>query len=118
MFEWKKDGLKEVFFRGGSHYNSNRPGQSEEFKGRVSHFPEELKHGDASITITNTKMSDSGDYTCDFPRLQPRQIFHIKLVVVKSGKPGSGVSSHSSDQTFRKVMIGVAVGVLTKCLFL
>ncbi|KAL7407269.1 hypothetical protein ABVT39_005977 [Epinephelus coioides] len=96
MFEWKKDSLKEVFFYGGSHYNSNHPGQSEEFKGRVFHFPHKLKRGDASITIENAKMSDSGDYTCDFPRLQPRQTFHIKLDVVEKINPGSGAASHSS----------------------
>ncbi|XP_049446480.1 butyrophilin subfamily 2 member A1-like [Epinephelus fuscoguttatus] len=87
LFDWKKaaqkDGKnKEVFFYdAGIHYNNRRAGQSEEFKGRVFHFPEELKHGNASIIIRNTKMADSGDYTCVFPRLQPRQTFHIKLVV-------------------------------------
>ncbi|XP_039654164.1 V-set domain containing T-cell activation inhibitor 1-like isoform X2 [Perca fluviatilis] len=87
LFDWKKDaqkddGLKEVFlYDAGIHYNNGRDGQSEEFKGRVSHFTEEVKHGNASIIIRNTKISDSGEYTCDFPRLQPPQIFHIKLVV-------------------------------------
>ncbi len=69
-FEWKKDG-QEVF-----SYDAGF-----QSKGRVSHFPDKLKNGDASITITKTKVSDSGDYTCDFPRLQPSQISHIQLVV-------------------------------------
>ncbi|XP_039654166.1 butyrophilin subfamily 2 member A2-like [Perca fluviatilis] len=87
LFVWRKvaqkdEGLKEVFlYNGGIHYNNGRDGQSEEFKGRVSHFPEELEHGNASIIIRNTKISDSGEYTCQFPCLQPPQIFHIKLVV-------------------------------------
>ncbi|XP_049445823.1 uncharacterized protein LOC125896893 isoform X3 [Epinephelus fuscoguttatus] len=82
-FEWKKpaqiDGRqKEVFFYdAGITYDSGY----EEFKGRVSHFPEELKHGNASIIIRNTKVTDSGNYTCVFPNLQPPQTFHIKLVV-------------------------------------
>uniref|UniRef100_UPI0014471D7A CD276 antigen-like n=1 Tax=Epinephelus lanceolatus TaxID=310571 RepID=UPI0014471D7A len=97
MFEWKKDGLKEVFFYGGINYNSNRPGQSEEFQGRVSHFPHKLKHGDASITIRNAKMADSGIYTCDFPRLQPRQIFHIELDVGDI-YGGSFVTSQPQEQ--------------------
>ncbi|XP_045898404.1 butyrophilin subfamily 2 member A2-like [Micropterus dolomieu] len=82
LFDWKKDGQKEVFlYEAGTHYNNGRPGQDEQFKGRVSHFPDELKYGNASIIIRNTKVTDSGNYTCDFPLLQPRQIFNIQLVV-------------------------------------
>ncbi|XP_045931522.1 butyrophilin-like protein 10 isoform X3 [Micropterus dolomieu] len=82
VFDWKKDGPKEVFFYdGGLHYNNGRPGQDQQFKGRVSHFQEELKYGNASIIIRNTKVTDRGDYTCDFPHLQPRQIFNIQLLV-------------------------------------
>ncbi|XP_039653093.1 uncharacterized protein LOC120557126 [Perca fluviatilis] len=93
FFDWRKvaqkdDGLKEVFmYDAGIHYNNGLDGQSEEFKGRVSHFQDELKHGNASIIIRNTKISDSGEYTCDFPSLQPRQIFPIKLVVGAASKP-------------------------------
>ncbi|KAA8577587.1 hypothetical protein FQN60_006051, partial [Etheostoma spectabile] len=78
----KDGGLKEVFlYVAGKHYNNGLVGQSEEFKGRVFHFQDELKHGNASIIIRNTKISDSGVYRCDFPRLQPRQTFYIQLVV-------------------------------------
>ncbi|XP_039653090.1 butyrophilin-like protein 1 [Perca fluviatilis] len=93
FFDWRKvaqkdDGPKKVFmYDGGIHYNNGLDGQSEEFKGRVSHFPDELKHGDASIIIRNTKISDSGDYRCYFPRLQPPQTFPIKLVVGAGLKP-------------------------------
>ncbi|XP_045932012.1 butyrophilin subfamily 3 member A3-like isoform X2 [Micropterus dolomieu] len=82
LFDWKKDGPKEIFFYdGGFHYNNGRPGQDQQFKGRVSHFQDELKYGNASIIIRNTKVTDSGNYTCDFPRFQPRQIFNIQLLV-------------------------------------
>ncbi|XP_076602150.1 butyrophilin-like protein 1 [Chaetodon auriga] len=82
LFDWKKDGQKEVFlYDAGVHYNNGRSGQDEHFKGRVSHFENELKLGNASIIIRNTKVADSGNYTCDFPRLQPRQTFNIELVV-------------------------------------
>ncbi|XP_051270746.1 butyrophilin-like protein 1 [Dicentrarchus labrax] len=81
-FEWKKDGQKDVFFYdGGKHSNNDHKGQDEQFKCRVSHFEDQLKNGNASIKINNTKISDSGNYTCDFPDLQPRQTFYIKLVV-------------------------------------
>uniref|UniRef100_A0A671X7P5 CD276 antigen homolog n=1 Tax=Sparus aurata TaxID=8175 RepID=A0A671X7P5_SPAAU len=56
-------------------------GQDQQFKGRVSHFPDQLMNGNASIEIQNTKVTDSGIYSCIFPRLQPRQTFNIELVV-------------------------------------
>ncbi|XP_044039532.1 butyrophilin-like protein 2 isoform X5 [Siniperca chuatsi] len=91
VFDWRKDGQKDVFlYDEGKHYNNGREGQDEQFKGRVSHFPDKLKHGDASIKINNTRVADSGDYTCEFPHLQPRQIFHIRLVVVGGLKDGPG----------------------------
>ncbi|XP_023286201.1 butyrophilin-like protein 10 [Seriola lalandi dorsalis] len=80
LFDWKKDGQMEVFlYDNGNNYNNGRLGQDDQFKDRVSHFEKELKYGNASILITHTKMADSGNYSCDFPRL--RQIFHIWLVV-------------------------------------
>ncbi|XP_035857811.1 CD276 antigen-like [Sander lucioperca] len=93
LFDWRKvaqkdDGQKKVFlYDGGSHYNNGLDGQSEEFKGRVSHFQDELKHGNASIIIRNTKVTDSGDYRCYFPHLQLPQTFTIKLVVGAASKP-------------------------------
>ncbi|XP_073324549.1 V-set domain-containing T-cell activation inhibitor 1-like [Pagrus major] len=82
LFDWKKDGQKEVFmYDSGIHYNNGLSGQDEQFKGRVSHFQDQLKNGDASIKITKTKMADSGNYSCIFPRPEPRQTFNIELVV-------------------------------------
>ncbi|KAM3622410.1 uncharacterized protein V6R79_024576 [Siganus canaliculatus] len=87
LFDWKKDDQQEVFmYDAGIHYNNGQGGQDPQFKGRVSHFHHELKHGNASIKIRNTKVQDSGDYSCIFPRLQ-HQIFHIKLVVGASPRP-------------------------------
>ncbi|XP_032365366.1 butyrophilin subfamily 2 member A2 isoform X9 [Etheostoma spectabile] len=96
LFVWTKalqkyEGQKEVFmYVEGIHYNNGRDGQSEEFKGRVFNFQDELKHGDASITIRNIKISDNGVYSCYFPRLQPRQTFYINLVVGRVLKDRSG----------------------------
>ncbi|XP_045931527.1 butyrophilin-like protein 2 isoform X6 [Micropterus dolomieu] len=98
LFDWKKDGRKEIFFYvGGLHYNNGRPGQDQQFKGRVSHFQDDLKYGNASIIIRKTKVTDSGDYTCDFPRLQPRQISHIKLVVGASPEPSVKILNQTQD---------------------
>uniref|UniRef100_A0A671UH95 Butyrophilin-like protein 1 n=1 Tax=Sparus aurata TaxID=8175 RepID=A0A671UH95_SPAAU len=88
LFDWKKDGQKEVFmYDAGIHYNNGRTGQDEQFKGRVSHFQDQLKNGNASIKITRTKMADSGNYSCDFPRHQPSQPFIIELVVGAAPEP-------------------------------
>ncbi|XP_039468513.1 butyrophilin-like protein 1 isoform X3 [Oreochromis aureus] len=84
LFNWRKVDPKEqeVFrYDGGLHYYNGLPGQDEHFRGRVSHFPLELQFGNATIIIKNTVVNDSGVYTCDFPRLQPKQTFTIELVV-------------------------------------
>ncbi|XP_018546002.2 butyrophilin subfamily 2 member A1 isoform X1 [Lates calcarifer] len=81
VFDWKKDVKKEVFlYAAGQHYNKGRTGQDEQFKGRVFHFEDELKNGNASIKIHNTKMADSGSYTCTFPNTAEPES-HVKLVV-------------------------------------
>ncbi|CAK6974459.1 CD276 antigen-like isoform X9 [Scomber scombrus] len=80
-FEWKKDGRQVFLYDDGDHSNIVNTGQDQQFKDRVSHFPDELMSGDASITIRNMKVADSGEYTCNFTNLQSEQIFYIKLVV-------------------------------------
>ncbi|XP_033483600.2 butyrophilin-like protein 1 [Epinephelus lanceolatus] len=99
LFDWRKhDGMMGVFmYDKGLHHNNGGSGQDEQFKGRVFHFQDELKHGNASIIIRNTKMADSGDYTCFFPLLQTPQIFHIDLVVVSSPKPSVTVLKATDD---------------------
>uniref|UniRef100_A0A669E3E3 Selection and upkeep of intraepithelial T-cells protein 3-like n=1 Tax=Oreochromis niloticus TaxID=8128 RepID=A0A669E3E3_ORENI len=86
LFDWKKEGTvpqKNVFlYDDGKYYNNGLSGQDEEFKDRVSHFPEELKHGNASIRIKKTRLEDNGTYLCKFPKLKPEiRTFHIELVV-------------------------------------
>ncbi|XP_034567049.1 CD276 antigen-like [Notolabrus celidotus] len=85
VFDWKKDDQKEVFFYDkGQHYNKGRTGQDEHFKGRVFHFEDELKHGNASIKVIKTKMADNGSYTCIFPN---KQISYIQLFVGAAPEP-------------------------------
>ncbi|XP_039654156.1 CD276 antigen-like isoform X1 [Perca fluviatilis] len=89
-FVWKKvsqktDDVQNVFlYDYGDLYSDERPDQSEQFKGRVSHFPDELKQGNASITIRNTTRADSGDYICIVPSIQKPKTIHIKLVVAST----------------------------------
>uniref|UniRef100_A0A8D0AGD1 Ig-like domain-containing protein n=1 Tax=Sander lucioperca TaxID=283035 RepID=A0A8D0AGD1_SANLU len=85
QFIWQKisQTTQRVFlYDNGDLYSDERPGQSEQFKGRVSHFKDELEQGNASITIRNTRRADSGVYRCIIQSIQKTQIFHIKLDVV------------------------------------
>nr|XP_046241049.1 butyrophilin-like protein 2 [Scatophagus argus] len=97
-FDWRKDGQKEVFlYEAGTHDNNSYHGQDEQFKGRVFHFEDELKNGDASIKIINAKVADTGAYTCDFPFLQPPQMFDIELVVGAAYEPYVRILHHTKD---------------------
>ncbi|XP_034566937.1 butyrophilin subfamily 2 member A2-like isoform X2 [Notolabrus celidotus] len=109
LFDWKREGKMEVFIYdgedGGKTYGNGRPGQDKEFEGRVSHFQEELKNGNASIKITKTKLSDSGVYTCDFPKLQPRQTFNIQLVVGTCPKPSAKQIKVTDEQAVLQCVV-------------
>ncbi|XP_047438487.1 butyrophilin-like protein 2 isoform X2 [Mugil cephalus] len=88
LFVWRKDEQKKKVFMYdiGDHYNNGLPGQDDQFRGRVSHFPDQLKFGNASIRIISTKITDSGDYTCHFPRINGLT-FNMKLIVGSVPKP-------------------------------
>ncbi|CAK6983473.1 CD276 antigen-like isoform X5 [Scomber scombrus] len=87
MFKWKKDGRQVFLYDAGDHSDNFNTGQGQQFRGRVEHFPDKLKSGDASITIRNTNVADTGEYTCEFPYLQPEQMFHMKFVFDTSPQP-------------------------------
>ncbi|XP_056258754.1 butyrophilin-like protein 1 isoform X2 [Seriola aureovittata] len=96
-FHWKKDGQKEVYvYDSGLSSSQDLSGQSDQFKGRVSHFPGELKNGDASIKIRNTKVADSGNYTCEFRDL-PNQKFLVRLLVGAASKPSVTILDEGND---------------------
>ncbi|MEQ2230438.1 hypothetical protein ILYODFUR_029291 [Ilyodon furcidens] len=61
IIDWKKDGEDVFLYENG---RVNPSSQDEQFRGRVSHFPDEVKSGNASISIKQAKVSDSGTYTC------------------------------------------------------
>ncbi|XP_051251073.1 butyrophilin subfamily 2 member A2 isoform X4 [Dicentrarchus labrax] len=116
LFDWRKDGQKkkkEVFmYDAGDHSNN---GQDEQFKGRVSHFSDQLKNGNASIKIRDTKISDSGNYTCHFPRLQPRQTFYIELVVGPALKDRSGEIPGAAPKPYIRTLNPTEDRALLQC---
>ncbi|KAM3621295.1 uncharacterized protein V6R79_009042 [Siganus canaliculatus] len=114
VFEWKKDGQEVFYYDAGKHHNNGRGGQDPKFKGRVSHFEDELKHGNASIKIRNTKLEDSGDYSCAFPNLQ-NQIFHIKLAFVLDKRNIDGANTGLiAGLTVVSILFVVVVSYLAK----
>ncbi|XP_026163061.1 butyrophilin-like protein 1 isoform X2 [Mastacembelus armatus] len=117
LFHWRKDGQKEVFlYDAGVHYNNGRTGQDEQFRGRVSHFPDQLQFGNASIVIRNTKVTDSGNYTCDFPHLETRRlIFHISLIVDLILKDRSGDIPGAAPAPWTKILKVTEDGVVLQC---
>ncbi|KAI9513996.1 hypothetical protein NQZ68_037246 [Dissostichus eleginoides] len=119
-FEWRKVGpggetLQDVFkYDASLHYNNKGlSGQSEQFKGRVSHFHYKLKYGNASIVIGNTTAADSGNYSCSFPRVQPPLNFYLELVVAAAPKPSVTIltatagEQESEDSTGAMLMVGI-----------
>lgn len=73
-FDWTKNGTeKEVYI------HDTEVDRSPALPGRVSHFPDDLQHGNASIRINKVQLGDGGNYTCVFP--SRRKTFRIKLVV-------------------------------------
>ncbi|XP_047204804.1 polymeric immunoglobulin receptor-like [Girardinichthys multiradiatus] len=110
-FDWKKDGKEVFLFENGKFKPSS---QDEQFKGRVSHFPDELKCGNASITIKQVKMSDSGTYTClylDGKEEGPRQ---MNLTVEHILKDRSGGKINGNGLLIGGLIGGIIViGVLT-----
>lgn len=81
VFNWRNGRSKVFLYDAGHHDNNADMGQDEPFKGRVSHFPEQLKHGNASIKIHKVRLTDSGTYTCVLPHLSPGQKQRVELVV-------------------------------------
>uniref|UniRef100_A0A3P9PKX2 V-set domain containing T-cell activation inhibitor 1-like n=1 Tax=Poecilia reticulata TaxID=8081 RepID=A0A3P9PKX2_POERE len=88
MFDWKRNDTQEVFLYDNGDQYKKKTGQHENFKNRVEFFEDQLQFGNASIRIKNTKLTDAGIYSCEFPKLQPPgQKFYIKLVVGSCPKP-------------------------------
>lgn len=102
LFDWKKDGQKEVFmYNKGIIYQIDSTTQDSQFSGRVFHFPTRLKSGDASVVIRSAEVRDSGIYTCLFPLDgHERPYATIELVVGECLHPNEckhAGSSHRRD---------------------
>ncbi|XP_053267080.1 butyrophilin subfamily 1 member A1 [Pleuronectes platessa] len=104
VFDWKRNNKEVFLFDNSNYFGNGRADQDQDFKGRVSHFAEELKHGKASILLRDTRITDSGNYTCIFPHLEPEQTYRIELVVGAATTPYVKIRNVTGD------------GVLLECL--
>lgn len=103
VFDCNKDGRMEVYFYDEGLYSGHgRNGQDAQFKGRVSHSQEELKHGKVLLKINDTRVEDSGNYTCIFPHLKPRQEIQSQLLVAASPRPSIEVLNQTQDLALLK----------------
>ncbi|CAB1437699.1 unnamed protein product [Pleuronectes platessa] len=115
VFDWKKDNKEVFLFDNGKYYGNGLLGQDQDFKGRVSHFAEELKHGNASILIRDTRITDSGNYTCFFPHLVPQQTCRIELVVEMIFRNRLGQIEGASPDPVVKTLGETKEGVQLRC---
>ncbi|XP_035985079.1 V-set domain-containing T-cell activation inhibitor 1 [Fundulus heteroclitus] len=86
--EWIKDN-KEIYIV----ENGRVTIQDELFRDRVSHFPDELESGNASIKINKAKESDNGSYDCKYSdpgKVIPSALNKIELTVEMMLKDRSG----------------------------
>nr|XP_043880214.1 butyrophilin-like protein 2 isoform X3 [Solea senegalensis] len=69
VVDWKNQNKEVFLYDGGWHYENGLYGQDEQYMGRASLFYNELKNGNASLILNNTRIEDTGNYTCILPRL-------------------------------------------------
>ncbi|XP_026163068.1 butyrophilin subfamily 2 member A1-like isoform X2 [Mastacembelus armatus] len=116
LFHWRKDGQDVFLYDAGLTFSITSPHQDQQFKGRVFHFPDKLQSGNASIVIRNTKVTDSGNYSCDFPHLQTgRLIFKISLIVDLTLKDRSGQFPGAAPAPCCKILKVTEDGVVLQC---
>ncbi|KAJ0023405.1 hypothetical protein NQD34_003304 [Periophthalmus magnuspinnatus] len=78
-------------YKRGLYYGHGLDGQSEQFRGRVVFFKDELRSGNASIKIQNTRLEDNGTYTCVLFKPNTNEVekeITIRLNVGAAPRPG------------------------------
>ncbi|KAG7459119.1 butyrophilin subfamily 2 member A2-like isoform X2, partial [Solea senegalensis] len=101
VVDWKNQNKEVFLYDGGWHYENGLCCQDEQYMGRASLFYDELKNGNASLILNNTRIEDTGTYTCTLPHLSSGiQSSTVELIVGVSRtyvKEGEDVVLHCSS---------------------
>ncbi|XP_041639181.1 butyrophilin-like protein 8 isoform X2 [Cheilinus undulatus] len=116
VIHWKTgDGQEVYFYDNGDYSGKGSTGHLIQFDGRVSHFQDKLKNGNASIKITKTRIEDNGIYTCILPKLQPSQEYQVQLVVNSIFKDRTGENPLASPKPSIEVISQTLDWALLQC---
>nr|XP_043879414.1 butyrophilin-like protein 3 [Solea senegalensis] len=117
VVDWKNQNKEEVcLYDRGRHCEDRRDNQDEQYKGRVSLFYDKLKNGNASLILNNTRIEDTGNYTCIFPLLSSGiQSSTIELIVERVYKNRFGLKKGAVQAPFLGISDVTEAGVELQC---
>ncbi|XP_047454474.1 butyrophilin-like protein 2, partial [Mugil cephalus] len=91
--EWKRSNLYVLVWRNGADLKMQK---DLSYRGRTSLFPDELKHGNVSLKLSDVKLSDKGTYRCYVVDMN-REMF-VELVVAPVSSPVISLSGVDRDR--------------------
>nr|XP_043880213.1 butyrophilin-like protein 2 isoform X2 [Solea senegalensis] len=117
LISWKNINGKDLFlYELGHHTEDGWCCQDEQYRGRVSLFYDQLKNGNASMILRDTRIEDTGIYTCDLPGLSSgRQIFAMELIVERVLRNRIGLEKGASQAPVLKMVNVTEAGVELQC---
>ncbi|XP_047454865.1 myelin-oligodendrocyte glycoprotein-like, partial [Mugil cephalus] len=91
--EWKRSELYVLVWRNGADLTMQK---DPSYRGRTSLFPDELKHGNVSLKLSDVKLSDKGTYKCYVVEIN-REMF-VELVVASAPVSSPVISLSGMDR--------------------
>ncbi|XP_047454194.1 butyrophilin subfamily 3 member A2-like, partial [Mugil cephalus] len=91
--EWKRSNLFVLVWRTGADFKRQK---DPSYRRRTSLFPDELKHGNVSLKLSDVKLSDKGTYRC-YVVEKNREMF-VELVVAPGCPPVISLSRMDRDR--------------------
>ncbi|XP_058487588.1 V-set domain-containing T-cell activation inhibitor 1-like [Solea solea] len=117
VVDWMNQDKKEVcLYKRGQHCDDSQAYQDEQYKGRVSLFYDKLKNGNASLILNDTRIEDTGNYTCILPHLSSgSQSSTIELFVERVYKNRFGLKEGAVHVPYLKIVKESEAGVVLQC---
>ncbi|KAG7494643.1 V-set domain-containing T-cell activation inhibitor 1-like isoform X1 [Solea senegalensis] len=114
VVDWKNQNKEVFLYDRGWHYENGLCCQDEQYMGRASLFYDELKNGNASLILNNTRIEDTGNYTCIFPR-SGIQSSTMELIVERVYKNRFGLKKGAVQAPVLKMVNVTEAGVELQC---